>query len=529
MVDCLPVELLAHIFALATHGEEDNTFTRYSLNRPTFDTTSVRVPVVVSLCITLEMIMEDWNGQSYLDNSFLNLYLSRSQVYPVDILIDARDPSWSFGDAEPDNPFHCAAGVYWPPFSPQHMLDVMNSLLPHIHRWRSLEILTDVWAPMFIALDSINPFLMSQSAPRLEYLALSRCNEFASFSPNFYPQSMRDRPLLSLDDRITPAQPLSHLLPSLRHLKLQGVHVEWSMLGQILSQRTNASLTSLELDFHSRDIRPTLEEFHQILASSSQLETLSISGSGPVVTDLDDDDDVTLVHHDCRPVSLPFLRNLNLGYHDVSECQTVLELLDAPNTESFILEDGTYKAQPEVVDADPILVYLGTGQFNDFEAKRSSSTRPAFPALTSLSMSSVRARKRSLNTFLNSLSNLQNLSVNSMDLQEVIDSLLPSLLNTTDNSILCPCPRLEHLSLRNVESDYALEYPFIVSRLNSARQINGSVRLTCDVQQLRLEDDDEDMDVDLDSAEDVEFSSGGVFNDPYFDHFNTTATLQYLR
>jgi hypothetical protein len=117
MISYLPPELLAYTFALATHGEENNSFSRYSLSRPTFDTTTVKVPLTLScvsrywrhvaintpslwtsLCITLEMIVED----SYLDGSFLNLCLSRSQMYPLDVLIDARDPAWSFGSAEPE-------------------------------------------------------------------------------------------------------------------------------------------------------------------------------------------------------------------------------------------------------------------------------------------------------------------------------------------------------------------------------------------------------------------------------------------
>ncbi|KAF5354227.1 hypothetical protein D9756_007006 [Leucocoprinus leucothites] len=540
----LPVELLAHIFSLATHGEEDNSFSRYSLSRPTFDTTTVKVPVAVScvsrywrhvalntpalwtsLCITLEMIMEDEHGRSYLDNSFLNLYLARSQMYPLDILIDARDPAWSFGSAEPDAPFHCGAGVYWPPFSPHHMLDAVNTLLPHIHRWRSLEILADVWAPMFIGLSQINPFLMSQGAPRLEYLALSRCNQFASFSHSFYPSTMKDRPLFSHEERSIPTRNCGNLLPSLRHLKLQGVHVDWSMLGLMLSRRPNgASLASLELDYHSRDVRPSLEEFHQILSSSYQLETLSISGSGPIVTDLDDD--ATLVHHDYRPVSLPKLRNLTLGYHDVAECQTVLELLNAPNTRAFQLEDANYKVEPEEVDAGAILTYLATGDFSEFGSKTSSSSRAAFPSLNSFSLSSVRAGKRSLNTFLSSVPRLRDLSVNSMDLEEVLPSLLPSALNATHNSILCPCPRLEKLTLGDVDPDHAVQCHDVVAYVDERRRECGSLSLRyLDVQELRIEDVDEDM--DFYSDEGAEFSPGGAFDDPEFDRSFTTAALQY--
>ena len=116
----LPVELLAHIFMLATHGDEETSFSPYSVSHPVFDTTSVRTPVIVScvnrfwrhvalntpalwtsLCLTPEMILEDDDGENYLDRTFLDLFLVRSQIYPLDVLIDARDPSWNFNGTEP--------------------------------------------------------------------------------------------------------------------------------------------------------------------------------------------------------------------------------------------------------------------------------------------------------------------------------------------------------------------------------------------------------------------------------------------
>jgi hypothetical protein len=337
---------------------------------------------------------------------------------------------------------------------------------------------------------------------------------------------MKDKPLFSLDGRTITTQNCGNLLPSLRHLKLQGVHVDWSTLGQVLCQRANASLTSLELDYHSRDVRPSLEEFHQILTASHQLETLSISGSGPTVGDLDDD--ATLVHHDYRPVSLPDLKNLTLGYHDISECQTVLELLNAPGIQIFTLEDGTYKVEPEELDAGPVLSYLGTGVFNEFEPKTPISTRPVFPSLTSLSLSSVKTGKRSLNAFLNSLQNLRSLSVNSMDLEEVIPSLVPSALNTADGSVACPCPRLQDLIFKNVTPSHVPQCYSIVAFVDEHRRNSGSVPLRFfDIQELILEDEDEDDEMDFDSEGEAEFVSGGAFNDPEFDRSYTAVALQY--
>lgn len=424
------------------------------------------------------------------------------------------------------SPFHCGFDGYLPAFDSHHMLEAIRFLVPHIRRWRSLEILTDVWAPMFVALDQINPYIMSHGAPRLESLALSRCNEYASYSPEFSPRSMKGRPLFSFDERTIPAQKLGNLLPSLRHLKLQGVHVEWSVLGQILSQRTNASLASLELDYHCRDVRPSLEEFHQILASSSQLERLTISGSGPFVADLDDD--ATLVHHDCRPVPLPKLRNLTVGYRDVFECQTILELLYAPNTQALTLEDATHVADPEEVDAGPVFAYLATGEFGELEHKNASA-RAVFPSLTSLSLSSIKTHKRPLNAFLNSLKHLRHLSVSNMELDEVIPALVPSSLSTFDDSVVCPCPRLESLALKNVDPDRAFQCQSVITSVDGMRRKGGAVPLMhLDVEVLELDDANEDEEMDFDLEEEGEFCPGGTFDDSDFDRsYAAAAALQY--
>ena len=117
----LPVELLAHIFMLATHGDEETSFSPYSVSRPVFDTTSVRTPVIVScvnrfwrhvalntpalwtsLCLTPEMILEDDDGENYLDRTSLDLFLIWSQMYLLYILIEAQDLSWDFNETEPE-------------------------------------------------------------------------------------------------------------------------------------------------------------------------------------------------------------------------------------------------------------------------------------------------------------------------------------------------------------------------------------------------------------------------------------------
>jgi len=177
------------------------------------------------------------------------------------------------------------------------MLNIVSIILSHIHWCKSLKILTDIWVPMFIALSHINPFLLSLGTPWLQYLAFSCCNEFASFSPYFYPESMKERFFFIPKNYTVPVQYLNTLLPNLYHLKLQGVYVYWLALNLMLIWQNNVSLVSLELDYHSRDVHPSLEEFCQLLSSNSQLKILKICGSGPIKSN--PDDNVTLVHHFC--------------------------------------------------------------------------------------------------------------------------------------------------------------------------------------------------------------------------------------
>jgi len=48
------------------------------------------------------MILKDNDGENYFDRTFLDLFLIRSQMYLLDILIEARDPSWDFNETEPE-------------------------------------------------------------------------------------------------------------------------------------------------------------------------------------------------------------------------------------------------------------------------------------------------------------------------------------------------------------------------------------------------------------------------------------------
>jgi len=272
----------------------------------------------------------------------------------------------------------------------------------------------------------------------------------------------------------------------------------------MLTQQNNVSLVSLELDYHSCDVRLSLEEFCQLLSLNSQLEILKICGSGPIKSD--PDDNVTLAHHFCQSIHLSSLKNVILGYCDISECQTILKLLDAPNTWRLHLEDESYKVEPERLDASLILSFLATGEFSDVKQK-TPFARVAFPRLTSLSLSSINTGTCSFNAFLNSVKNLQDLTLNSMNLDEVLCSLLPSDLNTSDNSILCPCPHLNKTTLINVRPGCGLQYYLSLTDIDRRRREHSSAPLQCKVREIVLKCDDEDIDMDFELDEGSEFLS----------------------
>jgi len=246
----------------------------------------------------------------------------------------------------------------------------------------------------------------------------------------------------------------------------------------MLTRQNNVSLESLELDYYSHDVCLSLEEFCQLLSSNSQLKILKICSSGPIKSD--PDDNVTLAHHFCEFIHFSSLKNVTLGYYDISECQTTLKLLDAPNMWRLHLEDESYKEEPERLDASPILSFLATSEFSDVKQK-TPSAHMAFPRLTSFSLSSVNTRTHLFNAFLNSVKNLQDLTLNSMNLDEVLCSFLPSDLNTSDNSILCPCPCLDKATLINVHPGCGPQYYSSLTDIDRRRREHGSAPLQCEV------------------------------------------------
>ncbi|KAF7313957.1 F-box domain-containing protein [Mycena chlorophos] len=335
-IHTLPVELLSHVFLLATHDRPEE-----SDDCPPFNSESVLAPLTfaavcrhwrtvalntaslyTSICITPELLRE-----SELDLRGIAAYLELSRNYALDILIDARDQDWDFDDE----------GMYTPWFTSQHMDDSMAVLLPHIDRWRSLCIFTDVSTPMHHALRAFEAKLLAGSnASRLESMRLMRCDAYAAYGE---PESTY--PFLSA----LPTE-RSPVFPRLRQLALRGVSAAWSPLAAQLP----TSLRSLELAYLPTSVQPTLSELALMLQHTPDLERLTLNAAGPHCSQ--QQTDVAL--------ELPQLSSLHLGYTCIAAASALLHLLSAANPKIHVitLEDASDPASFVPIDAGPVLSFL---------------------------------------------------------------------------------------------------------------------------------------------------------------------------
>ncbi|KAJ7888487.1 hypothetical protein B0H13DRAFT_2666387 [Mycena leptocephala] len=267
-------DLLAYIFVLGTHEPINPPPEQQDDDCQPFDSESVKTPLVyasvsrhwrevalntpalyTSLCITPELFREV-GEKEVLDTTGISSYLALSRNYLVDILIDARDQQWNFEDD----------GAW---FSAEHMSTAMGVLLPHLGRWRSLSILTDVYAPMHAALRPLEIYFSAYGAPHLESLRLMRCDAYAAHAPAPEPEHVF----------LSSVTNCGWILPSLRHITLRGVPAAWNALAAVLPD----CLRTFELSFHSLAAQPSVPELSCLLRAVPNLARLVMNGSGPVV------------------------------------------------------------------------------------------------------------------------------------------------------------------------------------------------------------------------------------------------------
>ncbi|KAJ7148926.1 hypothetical protein C8R43DRAFT_1007669 [Mycena crocata] len=316
-IDRLPNELLSTIFisAIEQHcHDESNPFT----TSPTTISHICRRWRQVALStgsLWTNIVLTFPTSNEQLTRTLT--WLGRSKTYPLDILMDFRDQEW---DWEEDT-----HGFRW-----EDMEAVLRLLLPFSPRWRTIELFTDTWAPIFAFL--LRTRAVGSSLNCLEKLHLARCNEyFATKDEIFEPTALSQHlPLFGGSEA---------LVPRLREVSLSGVHIDWSApLG---------NLTKLELKYHAANVMPSVTQFAQILTACPDLEVLTIVGCGPklpaAVTAAPADGLTSSAAHGGSParptLKLTRVTQLTFGFVDVNDAMYLLSILDLPALRALNIED----------------------------------------------------------------------------------------------------------------------------------------------------------------------------------------------
>lgn len=432
----LPNELLCYIFYSATHDSSDRRDSMIPFvvshvcrrwRSVSLSTGNLWTSIILSFPMSLSRLYR------------ATIWLARSKHYPLDILMDFRDPSWDW-----DEDTHA--------FRWQWMETIMRFLLPHAGRWWRLELYTDTWAPIFAFLWYTRRVA---SVPMLESITLSRCNAyFAGAGHVFEPVALK-QPV-----------PLFGGLPldKLREVCLSGVHVDWSNTGL-------RNLTSLEFKYHASDVLPSLAQFIDLLTASPNLEHLTILGWGPqidntsdVAISSDEDDHFMSLRRVQRSILLPRLTRFFLGFVDVDYVIQLLSLFCCPAVEELSFEDISASFNPyDYQDATPLLECMVSNHVSRCSSPSHSSTcctTASFPLsqVHTLELQRVHSTRTSFSRFLNEFTSLKDLSL--VDVRnDVLQALQPQSPTSpaTDNLPYLPCPALSHLTCRRVDPNAVME------------------------------------------------------------------------
>ena len=337
-------------------------------------------------------------------------YLMRSRSRPLHLYLDFRDPTWNWDEAS----HH---------FSWKNMENVMRLLLPHVHRWQKVELLTDTWAPIFTFLSYTSHI---KSAPMLQDVVLSRCNAFFAAKGEIFRPSAMKKPIAWFDG--------GSAFHGLRRVSLAGVHVDWEHSGL-------SGLLELQLKYHTSEVMPTLRQFCNIISACPKLERLGIMGWGPQI------------NSDALPAQcslhLPHLQSFAFGFIDVDYAIDLLSLFHFPTLKALSLEDVSSLVDPShPCDASRLLDYLTA---TNHECAISSHTSPCtaccpYPlsSLSTLELHSLTSSEASLRGFLRKTSTLEHLLLYALD-KSNLEAIAPDLIT----SLLCPS--LHDLKFKNAE------------------------------------------------------------------------------
>ena len=224
---------------------------------------------------------------------------------------------------------------------PIHQL--MEILVPHIYRFKRFSVQCCGFDVLYYVMQQL-----SKPAPQLEVLELSDADYENGFDEDdaFEPPGQRE-----------PLTLFGGIMPKLKSLTLDGVHVAWA--------RCNfKGLVKMHLGYHTRDVRPTYEEFKTIIEASPALRALHFCASAPFISDETSNSSVY------PPLQMERLEKLHISEIPSDHATTLILMLDTPNLMSLSLTD------------------LDTNDYSTF-LQRITGPPIRFPALTALKLAAI--------------------------------------------------------------------------------------------------------------------------------------------
>ncbi|KAF9220274.1 hypothetical protein BS17DRAFT_787845 [Gyrodon lividus] len=394
--------------------------------------------------------------------------LERSKSLPIDIFIDCElqdhdEDFISYDESEP---------------SEADLKFLFALLIPHVHRWRSMEVEVSSYEHMYTFLTAFSDPSVTP-APQLETFRLchhEEAEEFASFA----------NPKLSKHFTL-----FSGSAPSLKIVTLWGVHVDWGQ-GWIASA---SNLVTLELAYHTEDVRPSWTAFATILRGAPALEDLNLCLSGPSGDPAQWIIEPSAAHipGDLNaPIQLLRLTNLVLGFYSPTFAIGLLRKLYTPALQSLSLDfdDGDYTE---------FITYLVGPATSLAPPPAHEQPRSLLSGLENLKISGLPCPDQTVEMLYGELKNLKSLNVSMSYLSNVFLDLLcrPCTLDGHSDTWL---PRLKSLCVSGTSGDKIREV--VRKRKDAGVPLQSLyVEESCDV-------DDEDVEWLKDNLEMFEFFEG---------------------
>ena len=248
------------------------------------------------------------------------LWIERSKDCPLDLTINipaypkTEDDSDAVDEYSPDPR---KEGL-------QRLRQILDVASPHVGRWKTFDLSVTTWEQMNCALTRLESI---GKAPMLQQLSLY-CDEDTGYE-RFFPQGFK-APKVIFDGN----------LPKLEHLGLWSVHFDWNILiprpvpspsnETLMGQEiTTTNLTEIELAFHALDVRPTFQQFSDIVQRSPRLQALKLTCSGPWFPP---------EHTSRDKIVLPALDTLVLGNQDEPYAIKLIKAFYMPKLTSLSLD-----------------------------------------------------------------------------------------------------------------------------------------------------------------------------------------------